>query len=283
MRPDTLIEVNAIDQYDDNQLLFATTGSQGEPMSALTRMAFSEHRQVKIKDGDTVIISATMIPGNEKSIYRVINELVKRGANVIYESIEDVHVSGHAYQNELQLMISLTKPKYFIPAHGEYRHLHEHAKLAHGMGIPEENIFILNNGDMLELDEEKAEVVGFVDAAGVLIDGSGMGDVDQHVLRDRRLLADDGVVAVVVAVDPEKNQIVGQPSIQARGFIYESEIERTIQGCTAKILSVAERSRNRGQPLVKVLNSRQLTDPLRNLLFERTKRRPMILVTVLEV
>ena len=283
MDPDTLIDVNHIDRYDADQLLFITTGSQGEPMSALTRMAFSEHRRIEIIPGDTVILSSSAIPGNEKPIYRVINELFKRGAHVIYESLSEIHVSGHAYKEELKLLHQLVKPKYFVPGHGEYRHLYQHAELANSMGSAWENIFLLNNGDIFEYKQGKARIGGFTTAAGVLIDGSGMGDVDSLVLRDRLLLADDGIVSVFIAINQKTGDIVGQPDLQAKGFIYESEKEKILNECRKKINQFANRANQTNKPLAAMIRSGALRDQLRDLLFERTRRRPMILVSVIEI
>ncbi len=283
MRPDTLIDVNQIDRYDANELVLITTGSQGEPMSALTRMAFSEHKRVEILPDDTVIISASPIPGNEKPIYRVINELFKRGAHVIYESLSEIHVSGHAYIEELKLLHSLLRPRYFIPGHGEYRHLYRHAEMAHQLGMPWENIFLLNNGDIFEYQSNKARIGGFTSAGGILIDGSGMGDIDNLVLRDRRLLADDGVVAVFVAISSTTGELIGDPDIQARGFIYESETDRVIQECQKKIAGFAKKAISGNKPLAAMIRTGALRDQLRDLMFDRTKRRPVILISVIEI
>jgi ribonuclease J len=281
MRPDTLIDVNQIDRYDADQLVLISTGSQGEPMSALTRMAFSEHRRVEILPDDTVIISASPIPGNEKPIYRVINELFRHGAHVIYESLAEIHVSGHAYVEELKLLHSLLKPRYFIPAHGEYRHLYRHAELAHVMGLPWENIFLLNNGDIFEYADDKAHIGGVVPAGGVLIDGTGKGDVDTLVLRDRRQLSEDGIVTVFLAVDRETGDLIGEPDIQARGFIYESETDRIIQDCRKKIHAFVRKSS--GKELNGQITGGVLRDQLSDLLAERTRRRPIILISLIEV
>jgi len=285
MQPGTLIDVNQIDRYPANKLVLITTGSQGEPMSALTRMAFSEHRSVEIVPGDTVILSSSAIPGNEKSVYRVINELYRRGANVIYESLSEIHVSGHAYQEELKLLHNLVHPRFFIPAHGEYRHLYRHAELANQLGNPWESIFVLGNGDIFEFDsaEQKAMISGFVQAEGVLIDGSSAGFFDNLVLKDRRLLSDDGVVAIFIAVDGKTNSLSGQPDIQTRGFMYESESERVIQETQKKIAAFARKADQASKPLSVMLASNQLKDQLRDLLFERTRRRPVILLSVLTV
>ncbi len=285
MQPDTLIDVNQIDRYDADRLVLITTGSQGEPMSALTRMAFSEHRSVEIVPGDTVILSSSAIPGNEKSVYRVINELYKRGARVIYESLSEIHVSGHAYQEELKLLHNLVRPRYFIPAHGEYRHLYRHAELARQLGTDWENIFLLNNGDIFEyaVHDDEARISGFTAASGVLIDGTSVGDIDNLVLRERRLLADDGVVTLFIGISRQTGELLGQPDIQARGFIYESESERVIQECQKKIQSFARKTTQANKPLAAVIRSGQLHDQLRDLLFERTRRRPVILISVLEI
>lgn len=283
MKPNTLIDVNQIDRYEANELVFITTGSQGEPLSALTRMAFSEHKKVEIVPGDTVILSSSPIPGNEKSVYRVINELFKRGAQVIYESLSEIHVSGHAYQEEIKILHQLLKPRYFIPGHGEYRHLYKHAELAHDMGTPWENIFLLNNGDIFEYQNNKARIAGFTNAAGVLIDGSGMGDVDSLVLQDRLLLADDGIVAVFVAISQATGEMVGQPDIQAKGFIYDAEVERVIVECQKKISLFAKKAAGSNKPLAAMIKTGALSDQLRDLLYERTRRRPMILVSMIEV
>ena len=285
MKPDTLIDVNQIDRYPANKLVLITTGSQGEPMSALTRMAFSEHRSVEIVPGDTVILSSSAIPGNEKSVYRVINELYRRGAHVIYESLSEIHVSGHAYQEELKLLHNLVRPRYFIPAHGEYRHLYRHAELANQLGNPWDSIFVLGNGDIFEFDtaEQKASISGFVQAEGVLIDGSSAGFIDNLVLKDRRLLSDDGVVAIFIAVDGKTNSLSGQPDIQTRGFMYESESERVILETQKKIAAFARKADQASKPLSAMLASNQLKDQLRDLLFERTRRRPVILLSVLTI
>jgi ribonuclease J len=283
MRSDTLIDVDQVDRYSANELVLISTGSQGEPMSALTRMAFSEHKRVDIIPGDTVVISASPIPGNEKPIYRVINELFKRGAHVIYESLSEIHVSGHAYQEELKLLHSLVRPRFFIPGHGEYRHLYRHAELAHQLGQSWQNIFIIGNGDILEILEDSAKVVGFTNAAGVLIDGSSIGEIDNLVLRDRKLLAEDGLVAIFIALDKETGALIGQPDVQARGFIYESETDQIIDECIRKINNFALRAQNDSKPLAAMIRSGGLRDQLRDLLFDRTKRRPIILVSVMEV
>lgn len=283
----SIIDINDIDKYPPNELVIITTGTQGEPMSALTRMAFSQHQKVAIDKGDTVLLSSSMIPGNEKAIYRVIEELFKRGAKVIYKDLANIHVSGHSYQGEMALLINLLKPKFFIPAHGEYRHLCQHADLAEKLGVKRENIFILNNGDILELNNKHAEVVGYTEAAGVLIDGSGIGGIDDLVLRDRLLLAADGVVAIFLVVDRETNDLAAPAKIEAKGFIYESEIDEVIKSCNDQILRFVKKSNSgkkaKDQSLKSRIDSGQLYQQIRQVLFEQTKRRPMLIISTIEV
>ncbi|MBN1891387.1 MAG: ribonuclease J [Clostridiales bacterium] len=283
MKPDTLIDINDIDKYAPEKLVIVTTGSQAEPMSALSRMAFSSHRIVDIHQGDTVILSANLIPGNEKPIYRLINELFRLGAHVIYESLAEVHVSGHAYRNELKLIHQLIKPKYFIPVHGEYRMLFRHAEVAKSLGQPWEDIFIMNNGDVLEINEKSAALKEPVNAAPVLIDGSGIGDLDNRVLRDRKALSDDGVITLFFVADKATGKLKTQPIIQAMGFLYESESEETLKECSKKIVSYIEKNGGQSNDLSGVIYSRQMRDYIRNLLYERTKRRPMIMISLARV
>ncbi|HHT45659.1 MAG TPA: ribonuclease J [Fastidiosipila sp.] len=279
----TMAELHQADQLADDKVVFIATGSQGEPMSALSRIAFASHRELEIKDGDTVIFSSSMIPGNETKIHRVINELVKQGAKVIYESLADVHVSGHGYRDELKLLLALTKPTFFVPAHGEYRMLHEHAQVAQAMGVDPERTAILSNGDILAINHNRQQVIGFTSGQGIPIDGSGMGDIDEDVLNDRRLLADDGVVVAFIAVDQKKNEIATTPDIQARGFIYESEIQDVVQSCLERIRQVADKAKQSDRDIATALKGNELRNSLRNLLFERTRRRPIILISVIEV
>lgn len=284
-KADTLIDVKQANRYSADQLVFITTGSQGEPLSALTRMAFSEHKQIEIIAGDTVIMSSSAIPGNEKPIYDVINELYKRGAHVIYESLSEIHVSGHAYKEELKTLHNLLKPKYFIPNHGEYRHLFLHAELAKQLGLSEDHVFILNNGDIFEYhpQKDKARINGFVHTAAVLIDGSGVGDVDQAVLQDRLLLADDGIVVVSLAINKQTGELVGQPNIQARGFIFASENARMIKTCQKMIVELADKSSKEKKNLRNVLRGDEVADKIQKLLFAKTKRRPIIMISVVDV
>lgn len=283
MKPDTLIDINEIDRYQPEQIVILTTGSQAEPMAALTRMAYASHKIVEIHQGDTVILSANRIPGNEKPIYRVINELFRLGATVIYEALADVHVSGHAYRNELQLIHQLVKPRYFMPVHGEYRMLFRHAQLSHGLGQSWNNIFILNNGDIFECSKDMARISGYINAAAVLIDGSGVGDLDNRVLRDRRLLADDGVVAVSLVIEKKGNKLAAPPTVQAMGFLYESESAQVIKECSDKLTAYIGKCNQQNRMVSSVVESGQMRDYLKSLLFEKTKRRPMILISVTQV
>lgn len=281
---DTLVEPWDAERFPDHEVVFITTGTQGEPMSALTRMAFSEHRQVNIKEGDTVLLSSSIIPGNERSIYRVINELYKRGAHVIYEKLADIHVSGHAYREELRLLISLTRPQYFIPSHGEFRHLYKNARLAEEQGVPKDQIFILNNGDVLELGKECGYISGFIEeTGGVIIDGSGVGDVDQMVLRERRLLADDGVVTCFIAINAKSNRLAADPDIQALGYIYEADTERVIKSCRQRVQQFTEKARKQKKSLSQELRQNHFRDQIRNELFQQSKRRPVVIISVIEV
>lgn len=283
MQPGTLIDISEINQYPPEQLVVITTGSQGEPLAALTRMAFSEHRFVEINASDTVIISATPIPGNEKPIYRVINELYKRGAKVVYSSLADIHVSGHAYREEIKIMHQLIHPKYFLPAHGEYRHLHMHADLANEMGQPWQSIYLLNNGDIFEIDGDKVGITGYTEAAAILIDGSPASHIDSQVLDQRRTLSDDGVIAIALAVDTRKECLASRPIIHTRGFIYEKDIQAMDSEIIKRINLFINKARQSAQPLGAALRANALRDQLQNLLYSRTERRPVLLLSVLEV
>ncbi len=280
MKPDTLIDISDIDQYKDNELVILTTGSQAEPMSALSRMAYASHKAVEIQKGDTVIISAHPIPGNEKPIYRVINELFKRGAQVIYESLADVHVSGHAYINEIKLLHTLVKPKYFVPVHGEYRMLYKHAQLAHELGMPQENIFILNNGDVLSINADHAEVTDHVPAQAVLIDGSGVSDPDDHVLTERRHLSEDGCISIGITVDDKTGELACVPAVNSIGFVFDDEKESIHRDIGARAMSLLSQGSRKHEYIDAEVATRQFRDALRSMLYEKTKRRPMIITTV---
>jgi ribonuclease J len=225
---DTWLKLEDLKNLQDHEVVIITTGSQGEPMSVLSRIATDEHKQIKVKEGDTVVLSAKMIPGNERSIGKIINHLFRRGANVIYEKVSEVHVSGHASKEELKLMLNLIKPKYFMPIHGEYRHLIYHSMLAKKMDIPKENIFIMKNGDVLELSDSDARKSGNINAGRIYIDGKGYGDVEEMVLRDRLRLAHDGIVLILLAIEKVTGTIVSGPEIISRGFVFEDASQEII-------------------------------------------------------
>lgn len=277
-----LINLDSIKKYRPNEVVIITTGSQGEPMSALTRMAFSDHRKVEVTKDDLIIISASPIPGNEKAVSNVINELFKIGAEVIYKSLMDVHVSGHACQEELKLIMSLVKPKYFIPVHGEHRHLILHNRLAEEMGIPQQNAFVLSNGSVLELDYENAKITGNVQAGQVLVDGLGVGDVGNIVLRDRKHLAQDGLIIIVTTIDNEKREIASKPDVISRGFVYVREAEQLIEGIKQVSTEAVESSlarRNVDWAMMK----NNIKASVARYIYDRTKRNPMILPIIEEI
>jgi len=275
-----LISIDAINRYPAENIVIITTGSQGEPMSALTRMAFSEHRKVEICPTDCVIISATPIPGNEKTVSRVVNELMKLGAEVVYERMYEVHVSGHACQEELKMMMGIVKPKYFIPVHGELKHLRKHAALAQSMGLEKTNIFLADNGCVAEITQNSFRQAAGVPSGRVFVDGYGVGDVGSVVLRDRKHLAQDGIVTITVAVDGETNQVLSGPEIFSRGFVYVRESEALIEDVRAAAIQTLEDFLDRGAPEWNVIKGK-LRDRVSQLLYERTKRSPMVLPVIL--
>ena len=277
-----LIDISEINNYPPNQLVILTTGSQGEPMSALTRMAMSDHRKVEIVPGDTVLISATPIPGNEKLVARTVDFLFKQGADVIYESASGIHVSGHGSQEELKLMLNLVRPKFFIPVHGEYRMLKVHAKLALEIGIPKANIFIADNGSVLEFTEETGAVNGKVTAGIVLVDGLGVGDIGNIVMRDRRQLSQDGILIAVIAMDKESGCVVSGPEIVSRGFVYVRESEQLMEDARRKIQEALDRCEANGTTDWGTIKN-SVRDILGKFLYEKTRRRPMIMPIILEV
>ncbi|MBM6837470.1 ribonuclease J, partial [Clostridium saudiense] len=279
---ETLIGIDHINKYNDDELVVITTGSQGEPMSALSRMASSDHRKVNIKQGDTVIISATPIPGNEKLVSRVINQLFKNGAEVIYESLAQIHVSGHAYQEELKLMQALVKPKFFIPVHGEHRHLKKHGELAMTVGLPEENLIIADIGDVIEVTRNSIKKNGSVVAGQVFVDGLGVGDVGNIVLRDRKHLSQDGILTVVVTLSKENKSIVAGPDIISRGFVYVRESEPLMEEAREIVKSILLECEEKKINDWATLKSR-VRDELRSYLYEKTKRKPMILPIIMEI
>ncbi len=278
----TLIDIRDMNKYPKEEITLITTGSQGEPMSALTRISESEHRQIQLQEDDLVIISATPIPGNEKTVSKVINNLVQKGTKVVYESLADVHVSGHACQEELKLILNLVKPKYFMPVHGEYKHLKKHAEIAESLNIPSENIFIINNGNVLEFSDNNAKLVGNVPSGYILVDGLGIGDVGNIVLRDRKHLSEDGLIVVVVTMSKKDGKVIAGPDIISRGFVYVRESE-----------DLMEEIRNRVKDVLLDCEKRQITDwatlkgnirdNLRNHLYGKIKRNPMILPIIMEV
>ena len=277
-----IIDVSEMDKYEDHELLILTTGSQGESMAALSRMASSEHKKLDIQNGDLVVFSATPIPGNEKSVTRVINQLFEKGAEVIYESLADVHVSGHACQEELKLMHILAKPKYFIPVHGEYRHLKRHEKLAEGLGMPRENIFIGENGTVFEFGEDYGKICGSIQAGRILVDGLGVGDVGNIVLRDRKHLAEDGLMIIVVTMTKENGTVVAGPDIISRGFVYVRESEDLMEEAREVVREVLDDCEEQNIREWSLLKS-SIRDRLKDFLFQKTKRRPMILPIIMEV
>lgn len=277
-----LINIDNIKKYNPKQIVIITTGSQGEPMSALTRMAFSDHRKVEITKDDLIIISASPIPGNEKPVSNVINELFKIGAEVIYKSLMDVHVSGHACQEELKLMLALTKPKFFIPVHGEHRHLVLHKRLAEQVGIPAENSFVLSNGTVLELDSDSAKVSGTIPAGQVLVDGLGVGDVGNIVLRDRKHLAQDGLIIIVITIDSEHKCMASRPDVISRGFVYVRESEQLIEGVKDMAEEAVEECLSRRNVDWAMMKNNVKSGVARYIL-EKTKRNPMILPIIEEV
>ncbi len=277
-----IIDVSEMDKYEDHELLILTTGSQGESMAALSRMASSEHKKLDIQNGDLVVFSATPIPGNEKSVTRVINQLFEKGAEVIYESLADVHVSGHACQEELKLMHILAKPKYFIPVHGEYRHLKRHGKLAESLGMPKENIFIGENGTVFEFGEDYGKICGSIQAGRILVDGLGIGDVGNIVLRDRKHLAEDGLMIIVVTMTKENGTVVAGPDIISRGFVYVRESEDLMEEAREVVREVLDDCEEQNIREWSLLKS-SIRDRLKDFLFQKTKRRPMILPIIMEV
>ncbi len=278
----TLIDIKAIDKYPDNQIVVITTGSQGEPMSALSRLASSDHRKMELKPGDLVFISATPIPGNEKMVSKVINQLFKKGANVIYEALADVHVSGHACQEELKLMHCLVKPKYFIPVHGEFRHLKQHSELAQNLGMPKENIFIADKGSVIEFTKDGAGFGKSVQAGNILVDGLGVGDVGNIVLRDRKHLSEDGLIVVVVTINKENGQVLAGPDIISRGFVYVRESEDLMEESRSVVREVLIECEKNNITDWTTLKS-NIKYALRNYLYEKIKRNPMILPIIMEV
>ncbi len=283
MDPDTLIDIGSINKYPDDEIVVLTTGSQAEPTSSLSRMAFASHKEVEIREGDTVIISAHPIPGNEKSIYKLIDELLKRGAEVIYESLAEVHVSGHAYRNEIRLLHTLLKPKYFIPVHGEYRMLIRHAQLAQSLGMDPEDIFVLRNGDVFETDGKTAEVNSEVPAQAILIDGSSATVRDDHVMSDRMHLGDDGCVVISLTIDDTSGELACAPVVDSIGFVVDDEKDEMHDALMSKVATMLSSGARKGETIEAKITTRAFRNALRDFLFEKTRRRPMILTNASHV
>ena len=278
---ESVVEVGQLKKYRDDQICVITTGSQGEPMSGLFRMANSSHK-VNVGKGDVVIISASSIPGNEKSVGRVINQLYQHGAKVIYERMADVHVSGHACKEELKLMLTLTKPRFFIPVHGEARHLYQHKELAEELGIPEEDIFVTEIGDVVELTRNKGRIAGSVTAGSVMVDGSGVGDIGNVVLRDRKLLSEDGIFTVVITLNKQTGALLAQPEILSRGFVYEKNSEELLKETRELVKAkAAQFEKNHRSNWSSIKND--IRNSIKNYLYERTKRRPMVMPIIIEI
>ena len=276
------IDIDMIKNYPDEQLVIITTGSQGETMSALTRMAAGEHRKVKITPNDLIIISATPIPGNEKYVSKVIDDLMQIGAEVVYSSLEDVHVSGHACQEEQKLIIALAKPKYFIPVHGEYRQLIAHSETAQSMGIKKENIIMMQNGKILEINEEGASFNGVVPNGRVLVDGLGVGDVGNIVLRDRQHLSQDGLIIIVLTMDSGTGEVVAGPDVISRGFVYVRESENLMDEVKSVVRHEIKKCEEKGVRDWATIKS-TVRDNLKDYVFTKTKRNPMIIPIIMEV
>ena len=282
MEDETLIDLNDISKYDDSELVIITTGTQGEPMSALARMSSSEHKKVEIKKGDLVIISAHPIPGNEKLISKVINLLFERGARVVYNDLADIHVSGHAAQEDLKLINRMVKPKFFMPVHGEFRMLKRHAALAGELGMPEQNVFVMQTGQVLELDRNSAKVTNTVPTGNVLVDGLGVGDVGNIVLRDRKHLSEDGLMIVVVTISKDDGKVLAGPDIISRGFVYVRESEDLMDGAKNVIKDVLHECEEKNIKEWAYLKN-NIKENLKEYLYIKTKRNPMILPIIMEV
>ena len=278
-----LVDINEIKRYKPEQITLITTGTQGEPMSALYRMAFSDHSQVSLGHNDLVILSASAIPGNEKLVSRVINELSKNGVSVLHDAVVEVHVSGHACQEEIKLMQALTKPKYYMPIHGEYRHLSANRDLAVDMGIEDRNVFISDIGKVLEIDQSGARFTGTVPAGKVLVDGYGVGDVGNIVLRDRRHLAQDGLIVIVASVDTDARLLLSGPDIVSRGFVYVREAEELMEDARQVAAEAINDCLMKGERVDRIELKTRVRDELSKYLYARTKRKPMILPVIMDI
>ena len=282
MPKDILIDIDNIGRYPANRLVICTTGSQGEPLSALSRMAAGEHRKVSVTANDYIIISANPIPGNEKHVTRVINDLLKLGAEVIYKSMYEVHVSGHACQGDLKMMLAITRPKFFIPVHGEYKHLRAHAQIAREMGMDPDRILIADIGQVIELDAEAMRQTGAVEAGRVFVDGYGVGDVGSIVLRDRQHLAQDGLIIVVVTIESESGAVVAGPDIVSRGFVYVRESEALMEEARQLVKRALDDCQDKNIREWSALKI-SIKDQLSSFIYKKTKRDPMILPIIMEI
>lgn len=281
-KKDTLIDINDMKKYKSGDLTIITTGSQGEPMSALTRIAYGEHRKIHLIPDDVVILSATPIPGNEMDVTKIINKMIDNGTEVVYEALSEIHVSGHACQEELKLILDLVRPKYFVPAHGEIRHLNKHKEIAVSMGTPEENVFVMNNGDVLEISQRGARIAGQETAGDVLVDGLGIGDVGNIVLRDRKHLSEDGLIVAVVGITKQGQKLVSGPEIISRGFVYVRESEDLMEEAKKVVEDIIKSSQ--GKDLYNRSNLKNnIRNGLRTFLFQKTKRNPMILPVIMDI
>lgn len=279
---ESFITLDDIDRYPSNKITIITTGSQGEPMSALTRIASSTHRKISVEDGDLFIISASPIPGNQRHISKVINELYRKGAKVIYEALEEVHVSGHACQEEIKLIHSLIKPKYFVPVHGEYKHLRHHSILAEKMGMDPSNIFILENGSVLEISDKKAAIKGMVTSGAIMVDGLGVGDVGNIVLRDRKHLAQDGILTIVLTIERESFSLLAGPDIVSRGFVFVKESDKLMNEARNVVRKTLEQCLDSRTIEWSIIKS-SIREDLGTFLYTKTKRKPIILPIIMEV
>jgi ribonuclease J len=278
----TLIEMDEVERYPKNRVVVICTGSQGEPMSALSRMANDEHRKMEIMPGDTVILSASPIPGNEKTVSKTIDQLYRLGAEVIHETTAGVHASGHASQEEQKMMLNIVRPKFFVPVHGEYRHLVKHAQLANRLGMPSKNIFVGENGQIIEFTKDKGALTGKVTAGQILVDGLGVGDVGNVVLRDRKQLSEDGIMIVVLGIDRASHTVTAGPDIVSRGFVYVKEADELMEEAKEKVLTVLERCDQKRISDWAGIKA-QIRDGLSRFLYEKTRRRPMIIPIVMEM
>ena len=278
---DTFIDIEEVDRYPKNRVAVICTGSQGEPMSALSRMASDEHRRIEIEPGDTVVISASPIPGNERLIGNTINQLYRLGADVIHDAPSGVHASGHGSREELKMMINLIKPKFFVPVHGEYRHLVNHAKLANRLGMPSKNIFVGENGQIIEFTKDKGALTGRVTAGQILIDGLGVGDVGNVVLKDRKQLSEDGIVIVVMGIDRASRSVSAGPDIVSRGFVYVKESDTLMEEVKDRVMSVLEKYDSKAITDWVTLKT-QIRDTLNKFLYDKTRRKPMIIPIIME-